>query len=93
MFPKVAAQAPSDARLRPFRPFSPAATRLTTFPSTLASPCGRTDHRRAASAPQRYAVAPAAGESSFTWKLEPQPHAATTFGLLTAKPAPWRPST
>src|ERR671937_481460 len=24
---------------------------------------------------------------------EPQPQAATTFGLLTANPAPWRPST
>ena len=31
--------------------------------------------------------------SSFTWKDEPQPQAATTFGLLTWKPAPWRPST
>ena len=31
--------------------------------------------------------------SSFTWKEDPQPQAATTFGLLTWKPAPWRPST
>ena len=31
--------------------------------------------------------------SSLTWKDEPQPQAATTFGLLTVKPAPWRPST
>ena len=28
-----------------------------------------------------------------TWKEEPHPQAATTFGLLTANPAPWRPST
>ena len=31
--------------------------------------------------------------SSLTWKDEPQPQAATTFGLLTWKPAPCRPST
>ena len=31
--------------------------------------------------------------SSRTWKEEPQPQAATTFGLLTTNPAPWRPST
>ena len=31
--------------------------------------------------------------SSLTWKEEPQPQAATTFGLLTWKPAPCRPST
>ena len=31
--------------------------------------------------------------SSLTWKEEPQPQAATTLGLLTVNPAPWRPST
>ena len=31
--------------------------------------------------------------SSLTWKEEPQPQAATTFGLLTWNPAPCRPST
>ena len=31
--------------------------------------------------------------SSRTWNEEPQPQAATTFGLLTVNPAPWRPST
>ena len=31
--------------------------------------------------------------SSLTWKDEPQPHAATTLGLFTVNPAPWRPST
>ena len=30
--------------------------------------------------------------SSLTWKDEPQPQAATTFGLLTWNPAPCRPS-
>ena len=39
------------------------------------------------------AAASAAVASSFTWKEEPQPQAATTFGLLTWKPAPCRPST
>ena len=32
-------------------------------------------------------------DSSRTWKEEPQPQAATTFGLLTWKPAPVSPST
>ena len=31
--------------------------------------------------------------SSRTWNEEPQPQAATTLGLLTTNPAPWRPST
>ena len=38
-------------------------------------------------------VAARSAASSRTWNDEPQPHAATTFGLLTTNPAPWRPST
>ena len=56
-------------------------------PAEALGPAGRTRRVRA-----RYTAA-CSGASSFTWKEEPQPQAATTFGLLTVKPAPWRPST
>ena len=51
--------------------------------------------RSASSSPSRRqaVVAACSAASSFTWKDEPQPQAATTFGLLTTNPAPWRPST
>ena len=42
---------------------------------------------------QGQTVAACSAASSRTWKLEPQPQAATTFGLFTVNPAPWRPST
>src|SRR5262245_4913385 len=44
--------------------------------------------------PARAATAsPSPVASSFAWKDEPQPHAATTFGLLIANPPPIRAST
>ena len=45
------------------------------------------------SARVRRSAAACSAASSLTWKDEPQPQAATTFGLLTVNPAPWRPST
>ena len=65
------------------------------------SPPTRSRARRSSSADQpsrlsgasAQTVAARSAASSRTWKEEPQPHAATTFGLLTTKPAPWRPST
>ena len=55
---------------------------------------GRTQwSSRAAAAAAACAWAGSPPASSFAWKEEPQPHAACTFGLLIAKPAPMRAST
>ena len=75
------------------QPESAARAGATTAHRPAAEPAASSGGDQPSTAPTAQTVAARSAASSRTWNEEPQPHAATTFGLLTTKPAPWRPST